>query len=95
LNQYELTRSANKRVQFLQLCTFQINGTADTQYLAYMRPNLINNISIHFEAMASGSLKEMRGLFVELLLVGNRSLAIWPSPNLLIADRFSRAAMDN
>jgi hypothetical protein len=50
----------------VQLPTFQINGTADTQYLAYMRSDLVNNISIHFEVMASKGLKEMGGVCVEL-----------------------------
>jgi hypothetical protein len=31
-----------------------------------MWSNLINNISIHFEVMASGGLKEMGGVCVEL-----------------------------
>jgi hypothetical protein len=69
------------RVQLVQLTTFQINGTAYAQYLSYMRFNLVNNISIHFEVMASEGLKEMGGVCVELRCLVRKS----PFGNLAFA----------
>ena len=41
-----ITRSSNKRVLFVQLLTFHAERTADPQYLAYVRFNLLNNVFI-------------------------------------------------
>ena len=46
-------------VQFVQLPTFHTKRTANAQCLTYMRFNLLDNVFIHFEVMASEGLKEV------------------------------------
>ena len=66
---------SNQRVQFVQLPTFYIKCTADTQYLTNMRFNLLNNIFSHVEVIEDGEVFVSSCALVRKLPFGNLALA--------------------